>query len=172
MKSGILIGALCLTMVIGVSVLAMAKAPPDGSESLVAEEGPPQAGWCKGKGRHSGHRLEMMAEVLDLTDEQRTQIKEIVAAEWKATKPLVRQLREKHKELREATQGVAFDEAAVRGLAAGQAETVTELIVAKARAKSKIFAVLTPEQQAKAEKIRPLWEGRRGHRRGFGGFHE
>ena len=172
MKSGILIGALCLTMVIGVSVLAMAKAPPDGPESLVAEEGSPQAGWCEGKGRHRGHRLDMMAEVLDLTGEQRTQIKEIVAAERKATKPLVRQLREKRRELRTATESGAFDEAAVRSLAAGQAGTVTELIVAKARVKSKIFAVLTPEQRAKAEKIRPLWEGRRGHHRGFGGFHE
>jgi|GEM_PF-1040804 len=172
MKIGILIGVLCLTMVIGASVLALAKAPPDGTESLVTEEGPSQAGWCEGKGRQRGHRLEMMAVLLDLTDEQRTQIKEIVAAEREATKPLVRQLRESHRELRAATQGGVFDEAAVRSLAAGQAGTFTELIVAKARVKSKIFAVLTPEQKVKAEKIRPLWEGRSGHHRGFGGFHE
>jgi Spy/CpxP family protein refolding chaperone len=159
-----------LIMVAGASVFAVAKAPTDGSESLLAEEGGTQAGWCEGKGRHPGHRLEMMAEVLDLTDEQRKQIKEIVASEREAVKPLTRQLREKHKELRAATQGGAFDEAAVRSLAAGQAGIFTELIVAKARVTSRIFAVLTPEQKAKAEKIRPLWEGRRGHRRGFGGF--
>jgi len=170
MKSGILIVVLGLMMVAGASVFAVTKAPTDGNESSLSEEGPPQAGWCEGKGRHAGHRLEMMAEVLDLTDEQRTQIEKIVAAEREAVKPLVRQLREKHKELRAVTKGAAFDEAAVRGLAAGQAGIFTELIVAKARVKSKIFAVLTPEQQAKAEKIRPLWEGRRGHRRGFGGF--
>ena len=169
MKSSILIVVLGLMMVAGASVFAVTKAPTDGTESLLSEEGPPKAGWCVGKGRHGGRRMEMMAAVLDLTDEQRTQVKEIVDAEWAAAKPLVRQLREKHRELREATKGAAFDEAAVRKLAADQAGIFTELIVAKARAKSKIFAVLTPEQQAKAEKIRPLWEGR-GHRRGFGGF--
>lgn len=167
MKSRILVIVLCLMVVAGAGVFAAAKAPPDGSESLHSEEGAPQAGWCEERGRHSGHRLEMMAGVLDLTDEQRTQIQEIVAAEREAVKPLVGQLRGKRKELLAATRGAAFDEAAVRSLAAGQAGIFTELIVAKARMKSRIFAVLTPQQQAKAEKIRPLWEGRRGHRRGF-----
>ena len=171
MKGKIFIWVVGLLAVIGVSAFAVVKAPADSSEALVAEEGFSGSKWCDGKGHKRGHKLEIMAEVLDLTDEQRTQVREIIASEWETTKPLRTTLREKRRELRAAMQSGTFDEAAVRSIAASQAETFTELIVAKARGKSKIFAVLTPEQQAKAEKIRPLMQGRRGgHHRGFRGL--
>jgi Spy/CpxP family protein refolding chaperone len=171
MKGKIFIGILGLLTLIGVSAFAVVKAPGDSSEALVSEEGFPGSKWCDGKGHNQGRKLEIMAEVLDLTDEQKTQVREIIAAEWETTKPLRATLREKRRELRAAMQSGTFDEAAIRSIAASQADTFTELIVAKARGTSKVFAVLTPEQQAKAEKIRPLLKGRRGgHHRGFRGL--
>jgi len=51
-----------------------------------------------------------------------------------------------------------FDEAKVRTIAKGQTDIRTEMIVTKERMKSRMYAVLTPEQQAKAEKLREAWK--------------
>ncbi|MGO9373684.1 MAG: Spy/CpxP family protein refolding chaperone, partial [Syntrophobacteraceae bacterium] len=61
-----------------------------------------------------------------------------------------------------------FDEAKVRSIAKGQADILANMIVARERIKSQIYAVLTPEQRAKAEKLREAWktlhEDRPGHK--------
>ena len=46
-----------------------------------------------------------------------------------------------------------FDEAKVRALAAQHTQTMTDLIVEKARVHNQIFQLLTPEQKAKATKL-------------------
>ena len=45
-------------------------------------------------------------------------------------------------------------------IAKGQADILTELTVAKERMESRIYALLTPEQRAKAEEIRESWKTR------------
>ncbi len=55
-----------------------------------------------------------------------------------------------------------FDEAKVQAVAKGQAEIISQLIVEKARMKSRMYAVLTPEQRAKAEQMRESWKARLG----------
>ncbi len=76
-------------------------------------------------------------------------------------KPLVEKLKEARKEFRALTTAPTFDEAKVRSIAKGQSDTITELIVAKERMKSRIWGVLTPDQRAKAEKMRESWKAKR-----------
>ena len=104
-----------------------------------------------------------VASELKLTDAQQTEIKQIVRDELAAARPLFEKLRENRKLLREAGAGGGqFDEARVRSLAAEQGQTLSELIVAKERAKAKIFNVLTPEQRERAGELLDRFEERRG----------
>jgi Spy/CpxP family protein refolding chaperone len=68
-------------------------------------------------------------------------------------KTLMQQMADGHKQMRTLEESPTFDEATVRAQATKQAQTMTELIVTKARVKSELFAILTTDQRAKAAKI-------------------
>jgi len=116
---------------------------------------------AEGRHRHMGegfgpspeHILAFMTDALDLTDAQQTQAKQIIEKEKPTLTPLIQQLADGHKQMRALEESPTFDEAAVRALATQHAQAITELIVAKARIKSELFAILTPEQKAKAATI-------------------
>ena len=105
--------------------------------------------------------------MLDLTETQKAQIKAVIADERPTLQPLFQVLKEDRHELRQAIQSGTFDETAIRALAEKQAKAQIEAIVARARLQSKIFALLTPDQQALAQKILPLLKGRHGGFRGL-----
>jgi protein CpxP len=126
--------------------------------TLPAAAAPPDGPGC------FGPRQERMARVLDLSAEQQAKIEAIRQEEREKTAPLRRAQREFREKLRAAAAADPFDEAAVRALAAGQAATRTELIVARARTQNRILALLTPEQRTLAEKLRPRPGERKGHR--------
>ena len=101
-----------------------------------------------------------IARRLDLTDAQQTRVKAILEAERQNVAPLFAQAAKNRQQLHEATANGKFDEAQVRAIAAQQAQTMTELIVAKERVKSKIYnEVLTPEQRTKADQLMQRMEG-------------
>jgi Spy/CpxP family protein refolding chaperone len=102
--------------------------------------------------RHQGWILRHMTKELNLTDAQQTQIKGILAAEKSKTQPLMKQLRDNRIAASNNFTG-NFDEAQVRAQANQQAQIMSDLMVERARAKSQIYAVLTPEQQAKAQQL-------------------
>ncbi len=106
-----------------------------------------------GFGPSPEHILAFMTDALDLTDAQQTQAKQILEKEKPTLTPLIQQLADGHKQMRTLEESTTFDEAAVRALATQHAQAITELIVAKARIKSELFAILTPEQKAKATTI-------------------
>ncbi|MGD0887572.1 MAG: Spy/CpxP family protein refolding chaperone, partial [Thermodesulfovibrionales bacterium] len=72
-------------------------------------------------------------------------------------KPLFQQLKAGRDQLRALPKG-QFDEAKVRSIAKGQADTIADMIVAKERMKSRMYAVLTPEQRTKVEQMREKWK--------------
>lgn len=125
----------------------------------VPEGGP----WGRG-GMDPERRLARMARALDLTEPQREQVKAILASEREKTEPLRRNLAEIREKIRKAALAEPFDEAAVRALAAGQNDTRVELVVSRARVKSQVFSLLTPEQRERAKELRPWGKGRHGHR--------
>lgn len=165
MKNSILIVAL-LTAAVVCSALYSAAADPLANSDLALEErvGDDPEESEMGRGRHFAR----LAEVLDLTPEQQEQIKAIRSAEREKVEPLRQQLLEGRDKLCLLIEASPFDEAAVRSLAASQADIRTEMIVSRARVQNRINALLTPEQRELAEKLRPFMkEGRgfKGHSR-------
>jgi protein CpxP len=113
-----------------------------------------------------GHRYgmggtgrEFFAKYLNLSDAQRTQMKDILAKERPGLKPLFQQIHQTQLQLKQYEQG-AYDEAKVRALAAQQTQVMAELTVQKTRIHSELFQVLTTDQQAKMKEVQAQREAR------------
>ena len=118
-----------------------------------------------------GQRLEKMGAILELTEEQKSQFETIFNQQWQEKQLLREQMQASQDEMREARIATNFNEADFRSKAAKQAELKTELMVAKAKMKQQVYALLTPEQQEKADTLSGMMGGRdKGHHggRGFG----
>lgn len=105
-------------------------------------------GFGKHGKRGGGHGFFLRG--LDLTDEQKAQVKQIMEASREKNKGVFEQLKANRQKLNEVTANGAFDEAQVTAIANSQAALQAQMIVEKERTKSQIFAVLTDEQKAKA----------------------
>jgi Spy/CpxP family protein refolding chaperone len=97
--------------------------------------------------------LGFYTDYLDLTDAQQAQMKDIIAKEKPSIQPLMQQLRQGHQQMSQLEQATTFDEAKVRAAASQQTQAMTELMVQKARIKSELMAVLTPDQKDKMAKF-------------------
>jgi protein CpxP len=93
--------------------------------------------------------LGRMGDYLDLTDAQRTQMKSILAKEKSTMQPLLQQLAQGNQQMRQLEEASTFDEGKVRTLAGQQTQMLTEVMVQKARIKSELVQVLTPDQKTK-----------------------
>lgn len=103
-----------------------------------------------------------MAQKLNLSDAQQQQIKGILQAEKPKMQPLMQELKQERQQVNSLTESGTFDEAAVRAAAGKEAQTMTDLAVERARVKSQIFAVLTPDQRTEAQTMEKNFAGRRG----------
>jgi len=101
-----------------------------------------------------GRGFERLAQKLNLTDEQKTQIKTILEDSKTRVKPLMETMRENHKQAENLGADGTFNEEQVARIASTQAETIKQLFVEKEKTKAQIFAVLTPEQRAEAQKLK------------------
>jgi Spy/CpxP family protein refolding chaperone len=91
---------------------------------------------------------------LNLTDAQQSQVKAILEAERQTVAPLLADAARNRQQLNEATAQGKFEEAQVREIATRQAQTMTELMVAREKVKARIYnEVLTPEQRTKADQL-------------------
>ena len=106
------------------------------------------------------HILNFYTDYLDLTDAQQAQMKSILTQEKPIIAPMVQQLAQTHQQLRQLEESGTFDEAKVRSVAAQQTQTMVDLIVEKARAKSQMMQVLTADQKAKLQKLESRREQR------------
>jgi protein CpxP len=113
-----------------------------------------------GFGGHNGWMLKHMTKQLNLTADQQTQIKGIMANEKTKIKPMMQQLRQ-NEQAENANINGTFDENQARAFAGKQAQLMTDLIVEKERMRSQVYAVLTPEQRQKALQ---LMQERQQHR--------
>jgi len=116
-----------------------------------------------GFGPSPEHIVAFLTDTLDLTDAQQAQAKAILDKEKPGFQTLMQQMADGHKQMRTLEESPTFDEPTVRAQATKQAQTMTELIVAKARVKSELFAILTTDQRAKATKIMNRHEERMMH---------
>ena len=109
-----------------------------------------------GKSWHGRHgRMGYMARELNLTDAQKTQIKQIFQANKATGLPLMQQMAANKKAMLEATANGSYDHAKVQQLANQQAQLMSQLIVQKQAVRHQIYTqVLTQDQRAKAEELR------------------
>ncbi len=104
-------------------------------------------------GMRHGDMMEHMARELNLTDAQKQQVKAIMDSMGATMESSHAKLEEIHKQLEAATANGQFDETQVRALAGQQAQLEADMMVEHFRTKSKVFAILTAEQRAKAEEM-------------------
>jgi Spy/CpxP family protein refolding chaperone len=128
-------------------------------------QGPPHGGGFRGGPGGPGDGLGPLGRDLNLTDDQKAQIKKIQDGFAESTKALHEQLRTLHESEPDPLSGGAFDEAAVRAAAEARAKVQVELEVAHARMMSQVFGVLTTEQKTRLAAKRQEFEQRRQERR-------
>ncbi len=107
----------------------------------------PRRGFPGGPGGARRDGVGLLPRDLNLTDDQKTQIKKITDSFEESTKSLRDQLKTLHETEPDPFSGT-FDEAAVRAAAEARAKLDIELSVARAKLMSQIAAVLTTEQKA------------------------
>ena len=101
-----------------------------------------------------------IAHELNLTDAQKTQIKDIWNAERPRITPLLHELVTGCDQMWSANANGDFDETRTRAIADQQATTVSQLLVERERLISTIYNdVLTPDQRVKADQLRARLHG-------------
>jgi protein CpxP len=109
----------------------------------------------------------MMFRQLNLTDDQKAKVKEILEANKATIQPIREAMKANHEKL--AALNGNFDEAQVSAIAKEQGDLTAQMIVARARVKSQIFAILTDEQKAKAAQLHDAMKERFQNRMKFWG---
>jgi len=114
-----------------------------------------------GQGHHGRHgdafgwRLDRIARQLDLTDGQRTRIREIFQQHRDdGLGTAAQQARAAQRALRSLIHDPSAEEAAIRDAATRASQAEADLAVERHKAFVEAFAVLTPEQQEKAKDLR------------------
>lgn len=122
---------------------------------VFSQQGPPPGGGFRG-GQGPGGPFGPFERELNLTDDQKAQIKKIADSFRESEKTLLDQLRT----LRESEPGVSetFDEAAIRAAAEARAKIQVELEVSRAKMMFQITSLLTPEQRAQLAGKRKQFE--------------
>jgi Spy/CpxP family protein refolding chaperone len=125
---------------------------------LLYSQNRPQSFIHSGRAGNGGAELgpmAKMAEYLQLTDMQKTQIGNLVQAQKPVMEPLLKELANGQKQLADATANGNFAQDRVTSIATQQSQTLAQLIVEQEKLKSQIYSqVLTPDQQSKMDNMR------------------
>ena len=159
LKKKIIGGALGFAAAFVMSVAAFAQHGPGGPGGHRGLHGP------GGPGGPGGSLLGHFSQVLNLTDAQKAQIKQLEDGFRESTKSLHEQLEKAGPgDPFDAVTSGTFDEAAVRAAAQARANLHVELEVAHAKFFSQVYALLTAEQKAKLAELHQQMQER--HRQG------
>ena len=147
MRSRILVVTSVLVLVIGATILAAGR-------SDVVRAHFQKSQHAMGSGETFGpDMIDHIARELNLTDAQKSQMKTIFESAHASFAPLHQKMEDTDKQLEAATANGQFDEAQVRTLATQKGQLMADAIVEHERMKSKLFAILTPDQRVKAEAL-------------------
>lgn len=113
------------------------------------------------------NRLEEMAVILDLTKEQQEKIEELADKNWNERQELRAKMQANRDALREYRSSKEFDVDEFRAKARQQADLKADMMAQREEHRKAVLAVMTPEQQKKAEQLREV-RGPRHGKRGFG----
>ena len=115
-----------------------------------------------GRGDFDGERrLNRMTKKLDLSDEQRQQVKAIFDASQAERQALHENMQQNRETLRNLMASDNPVEADIRAIAETQGQLKADMIMMKTQTKLAIHAVLTDEQKAKMQSMRDKHQGRK-----------
>jgi|SRR5579871_1360203 Spy/CpxP family protein refolding chaperone len=100
-----------------------------------------------------GDGMPFFSDALDLTDAQRTQIKEIFHNAKPAMKPLMEQARQSHQAMMQLITSGSFDQAKAQAIANQEAQVHAQVAVLHAQAASQAYQVLTADQKTKFNEL-------------------
>jgi len=103
-----------------------------------------------------------MLKQLDLTSDQKSQVKAVWEKEKPSLQPLMQQMRQSQNAMKTLQASGPFDEAKTRALATQNSQTMIELQVAHERIKSEIMQILTPDQKTKLAQLEAAHEANMG----------
>jgi len=90
---------------------------------------------------------------LDLSDEQKANIKGIMKGLKAEVRPLAKEIKSGHEQLKELIKAESFDEQAVAALAENEGALAAERLIIASRAMSAVYTQLTDEQRAELESM-------------------
>lgn len=144
-SSRFLIAALAVLMGATIAKSQTADAPPP----------PPMHGHEFGHDHHMG----FMAQKLNLTDDQKAQMKAVMQKEHPTMKPLMQQQHQIDLQLRQYVEG-NFDQAKVQTLAAQKAALQAQITVQETRIHNELYQLLTADQQSQLKQMEAQHEAR------------
>ncbi len=151
---------LALTAIIGIAGFDWCETSVVAAQQGQRPQGapPPPQGEMQGRGPGGGEA--MLFTLLDLTTDQKDQIKKLHDAERAAAKPIHDQLKTAHDQIQTATKDGVFNEVAIRSLLVQTQQPELELEVLHIKTHTAIFNLLTPAQKAKALELQEKMEHR------------
>jgi protein CpxP len=105
-----------------------------------------------GMGMHGGFMGAGMGfplHALNLTDDQKTQVKQIMQTEKPSIKPLMQQEAQAHQQMMALVTSGNFDQAKATTIASQEAQTHIQMQVEHAKIASQIYQLLSSDQKAK-----------------------
>ena len=130
------------------------------AKSQTAEDAPaapPMHGHHMGMGME-GH-MHFLAAKLNLTDDQKTQMKALMQKERPTMQPLHQQERQIDQQLRQYVEG-NFDQAKVAALAAQKAQIQAQLTVEQTKIHNQLYQLLTDDQKTQLKQMMANHEAR------------
>jgi protein CpxP len=127
-------------------------------------------GWGERGGRGGGMHG-MFFRGLNLTDDQKSKMKQISQSFRERTQSLHQELRAKREELHQASDGGTFNEAVATQKLQESASLQAKLMGEQFKMRQEMLAVLTPEQKTQMEQKRAEFKDKwqnRGHHKGDG----
>jgi Spy/CpxP family protein refolding chaperone len=106
-----------------------------------------------------GQMIHFYAKFLNVTDEQKAQMKATLQKEHATLKPLMTQMHQLDQQLKQYEEGT-YEGTKVQAAVAQQAQTLVQLKVEQTRIHSELYQMLTPDQQTKLKEFEANREAR------------
>jgi Spy/CpxP family protein refolding chaperone len=136
-RSRLLVAALAVLMGAAIAKSQTADTPP-----------PPMQGHGFGMGQH----MTFLAKQLNLTEDQKTQMKALLQKEHPAVQPLMQQQHQIDLQLRQYVEG-NFDQQKVQELANQKALIQAQMTVQETRIHNELYKLLTADQQSQLKQL-------------------
>ena len=167
-KLGLYFAAGLLAVVAAAAVPLVAQGPPPGGGPMGPMGRGPGGPGMRGPGGPGGPGFVGIPPGIDLTEDQRQQVRSIMESH----RDQMQQVGEKVRTAREGMQALieadTLDESAIRAKAAEVAAAEADAAIMQAKVRAEVFQILTPEQLQKVKEFRASHPQGPGGRGGFG----